>query len=211
MRPVLRTEGQWSITETEQRPATYPAMIDGETTTKAQLKKKKKILACRLLLLSVTDDLIDLIVEYTDPAAAWKVLKDQFNAGDQSQILTLMGQLQSLRMHEGGSVEEYIKKARELKNRLSSMDERLTDRNINQLVLNGLPRSFKSLIQTLTHIDPNMTFERLSSSLLSKAHRRQHRTQQVGDDEVLAASFQRQMNFRGQGGRWLMRGIGPPG
>ena len=83
MRAVLRAEGQWSITETEQRPAAYPAMIDGETTTKAQLKKKK-ILACRLLLLSITDDLIDLIAEYTDPAATWKALKDQFNASDQS-------------------------------------------------------------------------------------------------------------------------------
>ena len=157
--------------EIEQRPTTYPATIDRETTTKAQLKKKK-ILACRLLLLSVTDDLIDLIAEYTDPTVAWKALKDQFNVGDQSQILTLMGQLQSLRMHEGGSVEEYIKKAQELKNRLSSMGERLMDKNINQLVLNGLPRFFESLIQTLMHIDPNMTFEKLSSSLLSKAHRR---------------------------------------
>ena len=65
-------------------------MIDGETTTEAQLKKKK-ILAYRLLLLSVTDDLIDLNAEYTDPSAAWKALKDQFNAGDHCQILTLMG------------------------------------------------------------------------------------------------------------------------
>ena len=197
MRAVLQAEVQWSIIEGKQRPATYPTMIDGETMTEAQLKKKK-ILACRLLLLSVTEDLIDLIAEYTDPTAAWKALKDQFNVGDQSQILTLMGQLQSLQMYEGGSVEEYIKKARELKNRLSSMGERLMDKNINQLVLNGLPRSFESLIQTLTHIDPNMTFEKLSSTLLSEAHYCQHRTQQVGDDEALAASFQQQISFCGR-------------
>ena len=175
MSAVLRVEGQWSITETEQRPTMYPTTIDKETMTEAQLKKKK-ILACRLLLLSVTNDLIDLIAEYIDLVVAWKALKDQFNVGDQSQILTLMEQLQSLRMHEGGSVEEYIKKARELKNCLSSMGERLMDKNINQLVLNRLPRSFESLIQTLTHIDPDMTFEKLSSSLLSEAHHRQHRT-----------------------------------
>ena len=83
IRAVLRAKGHWSITETEQKPTTYPVTIDGETMTKAQLKKKK-ILACRLLLLSVTDDLIDLIAEYIDLAVAWKALKDQFNAGDQS-------------------------------------------------------------------------------------------------------------------------------
>jgi len=89
MRAVLRAEGQWAITENEQLPTAYPIMIDGEAHTEAQLKKKK-LLACRLLLLSVTDELVDLIAKHTDPTAAWKTLRNQFNSGDQSQILTLM-------------------------------------------------------------------------------------------------------------------------
>ena len=76
-----------------------------------------------MILLSVSDDLIDLIAEHSDPALAWKTLKEQFNSGDQSQILTLMGQLQSLKLNEGGNIEEYLRKARELRNRLSSMGE----------------------------------------------------------------------------------------
>ena len=94
--------------------------------TEAQLKKRKT-LACRLILLSVSDDLIDLIAEHSDPAMAWKTLKDEFNSRDQSQILTLMGQLQSLKLSEGGNIEDYVRKAKELKNRLSSMGERLSD------------------------------------------------------------------------------------
>ena len=82
-----------------------------------------------------------------------------------------MSQLQSMRMQEGGSVEDYVKRARELRNRLLNMGERITNKSLNQLVLNGLPRSFESFIQTLTHIDPEMTFEKLSSSLLSEAYR----------------------------------------
>ena len=92
MRAILRAEGQWAVTETQQMPTIFPVTIDNEAMTEAQLKKRKT-LACRLILLSVSDDLIDLIGEHSDPALAWKTLKDQFNSGDQSQILTLMGQL----------------------------------------------------------------------------------------------------------------------
>ena len=89
----------------------------------------------------------------------WKTLKEQFHSGDQSQILTLMSQLQSLKLTEGGAVDEYLKKARELKNRLGNMGEKLSDRNVNQIVLNGLPRSYESTIQTLSHLNASMTFE----------------------------------------------------
>ena len=122
-----------------------------------------------------------------------------------------MGQLQSLKLNEGGNIEDYVRKARELKNRLSSMGERLSDRNVNQIVLNGLPRSYESTIQTLTHLDANMMFKKLSASLLSESHRRKHRDQLLGDEEALVASHQRRpssqnygrdrwsANFRGRG------------
>ena len=63
----------------------------------------------------------------------------------------LMEQLQTIRLTKGGSIEDYIKKARELMNRLASMGETISDRALTQLVFNGLPRNFESMIQTLTH------------------------------------------------------------
>ena len=129
-----------------------------------------------------------------------------------------MGQLQSLKMSEGSAVEEYIKKARELKNRLSSMGDKLSDRNINQIVMNGLPRSYESTIQTLTHLDAEMTFDKLTASLFSESHRRMHRNQLLGDEEALAASHHRHAPARAPHpgyarGRWTpnFRGCGFPG
>ena len=82
-----------------------------------------------------------------------------------------MGQLQTIRLPERGSVEDYIKKARELKNRLASMGETFLDRALIQLFLNGLPRSFESTIQMLTHQTAILTFNQISSSLTTKSHR----------------------------------------
>ena len=172
----------------------------------------------RQLWLSVADDLVDLIAETSDPAVAWKTLKEQFNSGDQSPILTLMGQLHSLKLNEGDAVEDYVKKARELKSRLTSVGERLSDHNFNQIVMNGLPRSYESTIQTLQHLDLTMTFDKLSANLLLESHRRKHREQVLGNEVVLLASYQRHVPTRppnqGYGrGRWPpnYRGRGFPG
>jgi len=75
MRAMLRVEGQWGVTSVEQNHTTFPITIDGETLTEAQLKKKNA-LACRLMLVSVSNDLIDLIADCKDPVQSWKVLKD---------------------------------------------------------------------------------------------------------------------------------------
>ena len=83
MRAILRAESLWSITESQHIPTAYPVTIDGNAFTEAQLKKKKA-LACRLILLAVFDDLVDMIAEHTNPADAWKALKNQFESGDQS-------------------------------------------------------------------------------------------------------------------------------
>jgi len=100
-----------------------------------------------------------------------------------------MGQLQNLKLTKGSSIEEYLLKAWKLKNQLSSMGEHVSDRNLNQIVLNGILCLFESTIQTLTHLDLIMSFETLNTSLLSEAHQRQHRTKTLEDEEALAASF----------------------
>ena len=96
------------------------------------------------------------------------------------------------------------------------MGEKISNRNVNQIILNGLPQSYESTIQTLTHLNATMTFEQLSASLMSEFHCKEHRNQQLGDTNALAASFNQQASLqslanRGRG-RWPQpyRGRGFP-
>ena len=75
-----------------------------------------------------------------------------------------------MKLFEGGLVEEYIKRAKELKNKLATMGEIVSHKSLTQLVLNGLPRSYKSIIQTLIHQNVALTFDQISASLLTEAH-----------------------------------------
>jgi hypothetical protein len=71
----------WAFTEEVITPANFPATIDGEQYTEGQLKKKKA-LACRILTMAVSDNMVDSVAVHIDPALAWKALKDGFQSGD---------------------------------------------------------------------------------------------------------------------------------
>ena len=129
MRSFLRSESLWEFTEAEMKPASFPITIEGEQLSEAVFRKRKA-LACRLILWSVANQHVGLVADITDPAESWKKLKDQFSAGSNSQILTLMSQLQTLMMSEGTSVEDHIGKVRDLRDRLSNLGEKLSDRHL---------------------------------------------------------------------------------
>ena len=207
MRAILRRENWWTLTEAAFTPDAFPANLGTRMFTEAQLESVKAN-ACTALVLSVSDDLVDTIAAFTDPAVAWQALKNAYQSGDQSQVLTLTSQLHSIKLSEGGSIEDYIKKTREIRNRLTSMGETISDKTMIQIVLNGLPRSYESTIQTLTHLNVDRSFEQVSSSLLTESHRRKHRAHQLGNDEALAATFHHKASLhrniyyqRGRGGR----------
>jgi hypothetical protein len=79
------------------------------------------------------------------------------------------------------------------------MGEDVPDKTVNQLVLNGLPRSFESIIQTMMLLNASLTFDQMSSTLLAEAHRRKHCTFQLGDEEALATTFNRQASLAQHG------------
>ena len=212
-RSILKAERLWLITETKLTPDVFPVSIQGEQLTESQLETRKAI-ACRLIITSVADDLISLVADHSDPSEAWNELKAQFASGDHSQILTLMSQLSTLKMFEGDSVEAYLRRARELKSRLSNMGENVTDKQLNLVVLNGLPRSYDSIVGTLSYQDPSMTFAKLTSILLSDHFRREHRNELHGKDEALTATYHRRgSNFSAhqQRGRGYTPGRGRGG
>jgi hypothetical protein len=194
MRAILCREGIWDITENAFNLDAYPVVIDGVPRTEVQVRKMKDTVVSGLILL-VHNDIIDVVVAHRCLATVWLALTNAFQSGDQSQILGLMSQLQSIKLMEGGSVEDYVKKSRELKNRLASMGKTVTNRNLTQLILNRLPRSFESTIQTLTHQTVPLTFEQIVSSLTIEGHRCENHSIQLGDEQALVSSFQQRASL----------------
>lgn len=68
-------------------------------------------------------------------------------------------------------MEEYLRKARELKNKLAALGDPVVDRTLVQIVLNDLPRSYEFVIPSLTCALVFPTFDVVCSKLIIEYHK----------------------------------------
>jgi hypothetical protein len=76
-----------------------------------------------------------------------------------------------------------------LKNKLLSLGKIVLDRSICRLVLNGLRKSYESVVQTLSNLDIVLTFDQLIGKLLAEVACQKQQTSQLGDEKALAIHF----------------------
>ena len=107
----------------------------------------------------------------------------------------LTNRLYAMAMREGEDINTYLTTTMDLRNQLRCYGESMEDRTLINLVLNGLPQSYKMIIQGITYLlDPK--FEVVMEKLLTKLHCKSLHEQKRGHDVVLAILFN-----RGRGGR----------
>jgi hypothetical protein len=80
----------------------------GQQYIEIQLTQAKAV-SILALVFSVNNDIIDTVATHVDSAASWAALRATYHSRDQSHILALISQLQTMKLFEGGSVEDYIK------------------------------------------------------------------------------------------------------
>jgi hypothetical protein len=95
-------------------------------------------------------------------------------------------------------MEEYIRSFREIKNKLASLGAPIPVGTLIQSMLNGLPSSYDSLIQSVEQSAALPSFEQLGAKLLVEFNRLKARAIQIGDEEALIAQLQK-TNFQGKG------------
>ena len=120
VRAILRRENVWELTENHVTPAIFPAVVLGTQYTENSMRKAKN-LALSGIQLSVADCLLGFVANFNDPALAWEALHLKYSSGNQSHKLMLSNQLHALKMPEGGSMENYVNKATDIKNKLSAI------------------------------------------------------------------------------------------
>lgn len=63
----LRVDGHWLITKTKQSPQAYPLTISGKVYDSVESLDEKKAMVCRVLFNSISDELINMVADHTDP------------------------------------------------------------------------------------------------------------------------------------------------
>ena len=105
--------------------------------------------ALAIVVLSIDPSLLYLIGEPDDPGRVWTKLSEQFMKKSWGNKLELRRKLYSLRLTEGGSVQDHIWKMTELFNALAVVDTPLSEEDRVVYLLANLPDSFGVLVTAL--------------------------------------------------------------
>jgi hypothetical protein len=146
MEAILRKERLWGLVEMNRSITIFPAEIDGISYPNEEKLRSAKQRARSGLILLVADNLLGIVAGKTDPADSWDLLRRMYNAGDQQQILFLTNKLHNMILKEGGDVTTYLMEASNLRNHLVTLGETISDKQLINIVLNGLPRSYYMVV-----------------------------------------------------------------
>ena len=140
---ALMKEGLWRIVNgTEVAPAE-----GAEQQTRFTARRDK---ALATIVLAVEPTLLYLIgTDPTDPVVVWKALADQFQQKTWANKLELKRKLFSLRLADGGSVQDHIKTMTEVCDELSAIGETVKEEDRVVYLLASLPESYNVLVTAL--------------------------------------------------------------
>ena len=168
MEATFRREKLWRIVETKRSDLVFPTTIEGTVYTSKERFKSEKQRAHSSLILSISDNLIGIVARKEDLADLWDILCRMYNPSNHQRILYLTNKIHSISLKEGGDMITYLMEASNLRNHLSTLRETISDRQLINIILNGLPRSFDMVVQRISYMT-NPTFEDIMGKILMES------------------------------------------
>ena len=140
---ALIKEGLWGIVN-----GTEMAPTEGADQRAKFAARRGKALAT--IVLTIEPSLLYLIgTDPTDPVKVWKDLANQFQRKTWANKLELKRKLFSMRLGEGGSIQDHIKSMTEVCDELSAIGEPVNEEDRVVYLLTSLPESYNVLVTAL--------------------------------------------------------------
>ena len=179
---ALIKEGLWNIVNgTETEP-------EGNSERKAARRDK----ALATIVLAMEPSLLYLVgPDPTDPVVVWRALADQFQRKTWANKLELKRKLFSLRLAEGGSVQQHIKFMSEICDELSAIGETISEEDRVVYLLASLPESYSVLV---TALEANTDVPSLAIVREKLLHEETKMKGKPSQEEALAVSFKKNRN-----------------
>ena len=150
--------------------------------------------ALAIFVLAMESSLLYLVgQDPTDPVAVWKILADQFQRKTWANKVELKQKLFSLRLAEGGSVQEHIKFMSEIYDELSAIGENVSEEDRVVYLLVSLPESYSTLVTALEASAEVPSLAVVREWLLHEETKAKSRSSQQSQEEALATSFKRKL------------------
>jgi hypothetical protein len=190
---VLFKEDLWDLVEPTVAPADTDAADHGVVVQSAPsaiattILDRKKRRALAIICLSVKDEVIPHISNFTEPAGCWARLKELYDNNSTARKILLKNKLMNMRMQEDMPVADFLQNIQQIINQLASIGELIPDSDLIALVLSALPDSWDAVASTIIYRSTAPTFAELSGLMLQEELRRETKGMQKAQLEGLFA------------------------
>lgn len=182
-----------------------------DPTSEVVVMPGASIKALALIRMNLAEHMLSVIAHCNTARVAWTALENNFRAKSTARLVQLKRELSSLNKAKGETLDQYFDRARTLRAELVLVGATVEENDIVASVLNGLPKSYDTIVRMLTATVDVLNLDSIFPRLLSDEQFQRKNDRSSDDATAYAAGTERSRHDRGSRGRGSFRGRGGRG
>jgi hypothetical protein len=157
--------------------------------------KDVDINAMSIIVDSIKDHLIPYISHLDSSKKMYDALTNLFSVRNIGQVMSLKNELRDMKMNDDDSITSYFVRISQLRDQLQAIEEITSEKELVNIVLNGLPKTWDAFVASMNTRKEYPTFEELWTCCAQEESRinAKEKPQKKYDDQAFTARFK---NFR---------------
>jgi hypothetical protein len=123
--------------------------------------KDNDINAMSIIVDSVKDHLITYISHLDSSKKMYNALTNLFSVRNIGQVVSLKNELRDMKMNDDDSITSYFVRISQLRDQLQAIEEIISEKELVNIVLNGLPKTWDVFVASMNTRKEYPTFEEL--------------------------------------------------
>jgi hypothetical protein len=165
--------------------------------------KDNDINVMSIILDSIKDHLIPYISDLDSSKKMYDALINLFSVRNIAQVMNLKNALRNMKMNDDDSITSYFVRISQLRDQLQAIEEIISEKELVNIVLNGLPKTWDAFAASMNTRKEYPTFEELWTYCAQEESRisAKEKPQKEYDDQAFTARFKNFRNKRKFGSR----------
>jgi hypothetical protein len=165
--------------------------------------KDSDINAMSIIVDSIKDHLISYISHLDSSKKMYDALTNLFSVRNIGQVMSLKNELHDMKMNDDDNITSYFVRISQLRDQLQAIEEIISEKELVNIVLNGLPKTWDAFAASMNTRKEYPTFEELWTCCAQEESRisAKEKPQKKYDDQAFTARFKNFRNKRKFGSR----------
>jgi hypothetical protein len=165
--------------------------------------KDNDINAMSIILDSVKDHLIPYISHLDSSKKMFDALTNHFSIRNIGQVMILKNELCDMKMNDDDSITSYFVRISQLRDQLQAIEEIISKKELVNIVLNGLPKTWDTFAARMNTRTEYPTFEELWTCCAQEESRisTKEKSKKKDDDQAYTTKFKKFRNKKKFGSR----------